>query len=107
MSRHQKQRLHCVGLTARHPDGVDVVLFWSARFPCLKDAAALLGTWRAPDVLLEWRCRMSTARSVPLRSWRERVTERVKELLSMAFSAASAEVKVVPRGTRYPSENLI
>lgn len=34
-------------------------------------------------------------------------TEKVKDLLSMAFSAESAEVKVVPRGTRYPSENLV
>lgn len=33
-------------------------------------------------------------------------TEKVKNLLSIAFWAASAEVTVVPRGTRYPSENL-
>ncbi|MDZ7923877.1 MAG: S-adenosylmethionine decarboxylase [Marinagarivorans sp.] len=34
-------------------------------------------------------------------------TQRVKDLLSMAFGVESAEVKVVPRGTRYPSENLV
>lgn len=34
-------------------------------------------------------------------------TEKVKNLLSIAFWAASAEVTVVPRGTRYPSENLV
>lgn len=34
-------------------------------------------------------------------------TQRVNELLSKAFSAESAEVQVVPRGMRYPSENLV
>jgi len=34
-------------------------------------------------------------------------TQRVNELLSKAFCAESAEVKVVPRGTRYPAENLV
>lgn len=33
-------------------------------------------------------------------------TERVKDMLSIAFWAESADVTVVPRGTRYPSENL-
>lgn len=33
-------------------------------------------------------------------------TERVKNMLSIAFWAESADVTVVPRGTRYPSENL-
>jgi hypothetical protein len=31
----------------------------------------------------------------------------VKDLLSIAFWAESAEVTVVPRGTRYPAENLV
>lgn len=34
-------------------------------------------------------------------------TQRVNELLSKAFGAESAEVTVVPRGTRYPAENLV
>ena len=34
-------------------------------------------------------------------------TQHVNELLSKAFGAESAEVKVVPRGTRYPAENLV
>ncbi|MFP8777098.1 S-adenosylmethionine decarboxylase [Hydrogenophaga sp. RWCD_12] len=34
-------------------------------------------------------------------------TEKVKNLLSIAFWAESAEVNVVPRGTRYPAENLV
>lgn len=34
-------------------------------------------------------------------------TQRVNELLSKAFCAESAEVKVVPRGTRHPAENLV
>ncbi|MFC3685037.1 S-adenosylmethionine decarboxylase [Hydrogenophaga luteola] len=33
-------------------------------------------------------------------------TDRVKAMLSIAFWAESAEVNVVSRGTRYPSENL-
>lgn len=34
-------------------------------------------------------------------------TDRVKDMLSIAFWAESAEVNVVSRGTRYPSENLV
>lgn len=34
-------------------------------------------------------------------------TERVKDMLSIAFWAESADVMVVPRGTRYPAENLV
>lgn len=34
-------------------------------------------------------------------------TERVKDMLSIAFWAESADVTVVPRGTRYPAENLV
>jgi S-adenosylmethionine decarboxylase len=34
-------------------------------------------------------------------------TQRIKELLSKAFDTESAEVQAVPRGTRYPSENLV
>ena len=34
-------------------------------------------------------------------------TQRLNELLSKAFDTESAEVQVVPRGTRYPSENLV
>lgn len=34
-------------------------------------------------------------------------TQRVNELLSKAFCAESAEVQVVPSGTRYRAENLV
>lgn len=34
-------------------------------------------------------------------------TDKVKDVLSIAFQAESADVNVVPRGTRYPSENLV
>lgn len=34
-------------------------------------------------------------------------TNKVKDVLSIAFQAESADVNVVPRGTRYPSENLV
>jgi S-adenosylmethionine decarboxylase len=34
-------------------------------------------------------------------------TAKVKDVLSIAFQAESADVNVVPRGTRYPSENLV
>jgi S-adenosylmethionine decarboxylase len=33
--------------------------------------------------------------------------QRVKQLLSSAFRVESADVVVVPRGTRYPSDNLV
>lgn len=34
-------------------------------------------------------------------------TQRLKDLLSLAFRVESADVTVAPRGTRYPSQNLV
>jgi S-adenosylmethionine decarboxylase len=33
--------------------------------------------------------------------------QRVKDLLSIAFRVESSDVVVVPRGTRYPADNLV